>query len=162
MVRLTNSFSFILRTVAPYNFEMTVRKPAGWDLFTPAEIYKNNTITTALYIDDLLAGLEIKAKGTVDSTRIQVTAYSKDRLTPSQKLNLKQIVSSKLGVNDDLGEFHTVAKKDKILRHAVEDLYGMHDTQSSSLFGVAILAICLQMAPLKRSNQMMDCILRKY
>jgi hypothetical protein len=33
MVRLPESFSFLLLPRAPYNFELTVKKPAGWDLF---------------------------------------------------------------------------------------------------------------------------------
>ena len=48
--------------------------------------------------------------------------------------------------------------KDEILKHVVESLYGMHDTQGVSLFNSVILAICLQMARLKRSNEMMEAI----
>jgi N-glycosylase/DNA lyase len=51
---------------------------------------------------------------------------------------------------------------DGILKHVVEDLYGMHDTQGVSLFNSVILSICLQMARLKRSYEMMEAIDRKY
>ncbi|MGH9917388.1 MAG: hypothetical protein ACRD6W_00735, partial [Nitrososphaerales archaeon] len=57
-----------------------------------------------------------------------------------------------------LKEFYDFARKDGILRHVVESLYGMHDTQGVSLFNSVILAICLQMARLKRSMEMMEAI----
>jgi 3-methyladenine DNA glycosylase/8-oxoguanine DNA glycosylase len=162
LVKLENSFSFTLQPKPPYNFQLTVRKPAGWDLFTPDEIYGDHDLWTALYIENLLIGLKLKSKGTTNSPKISVIAYSKKSLTAHQKLAVKQTVSLKLSVDDALNEFYALAKDDKILKYTVEDLYGMHDTQSSSLFGAAILSICLQMAPLKRSHRMMDCIWKRY
>jgi len=67
-----------------------------------------------------------------------------------------------LGVNDDLAPFYAFARDDPILKHAVEDLYGMHDTFSHSLFARATLAILLQMTSIKRSNQMMNCVITRY
>ena len=57
---------------------------------------------------------------------------------------------------------HLLEDKDVILKHVVENLYGMHDTQAASLFNSVILSICLQMARLKRSFEMMEAIDRKY
>lgn len=162
MVKLANAFSFTLEPKSPYDFELTVRKPAGWSLFTTTEIYSKHTLWTALYIRDLLVGLRLKYRGGGRSPKILVTAYLKQRPTSNDKTVLKQTVATKLGVGDDLSEFYAVARNDRILRYTVQDLCGMHDTQNGALFDAAILAICLQMAPLKRSNQMMNCIIRKY
>lgn len=53
--------------------------------------------------------------------------------------------------------------KDPILKLVVADLFGMHSTSSGdTIFPDAILAILLQMAPLKRSNEMMNCVIKKY
>lgn len=38
----------------------------------------------------------------------------------------------------------------------------MHDTDPGTLFADATLAILLQMAPLKRSEEMMECVIRSY
>ena len=68
-----------------------------------------------------------------------------------------------IGADDDLREFYALAKEDSILKYVVDDLYGMHSTSSGdNVFPDAILAILLQMAPLKRSNEMMNCMIRKY
>jgi hypothetical protein len=63
-----------------------------------------------------------------------------------EKQLIRGKLTSKLGVDDDLSEFYEIARRDGILKHVLEDLYGMHDTQSASLFGAAILAIWCWMA----------------
>jgi 3-methyladenine DNA glycosylase/8-oxoguanine DNA glycosylase len=140
---------------------LTIRKPSGWDLFTPFEIYENETLWTALHIGDTLVGLKLRSAGVINSPEISVVAFL--AVEPGQKEEtIKNVLAEKLGVNDDLNEFYMFARKDSILKHTVEDLYGMHDTLGGSLFDSAILAICLQMAPLKRSEQMMDCVVARY
>lgn len=67
-----------------------------------------------------------------------------------------------LGLRQDLREFYAFAGGDPILKHVIEDLYGMHDTHAFSLFNSVILSVCLQMARLARSNEMMEAINGRY
>ncbi len=159
MVRLVKNFSFILQPRSPYSFELTIKKPAGWDLFTPSEVYEDGTMWTALHVEGTLVGLRLRSAGRTDAPRVSVTAFLADE--PGEK-TIKDVLSEKLGVNDDLSEFYRFAGRDPILKHTVEDLYGMHDTLGGSVFDIAILAICLQLAPLKRSEQMIDCLVGRY
>lgn len=161
MVRLEKNFSFVLSPKAPYSFELTAKKPAGWNLFTPFEVFEGGTLWTALHIDGTLVGLKLKSAEETDSPRISVTVFLA-REPDDKKETIKRILAEKLGVNDELSQFYEFARSDPILKHAVEDLYGMHDTLGGSVFDVAILTICLQMAPLKRSEQMMDCLVSGY
>jgi DNA-3-methyladenine glycosylase II len=78
------------------------------------------------------------------------------------KETVKERLNDLLGVNDDLTPFYTFARNDPILKHVIGDLYGMHDTFSSSVFARATLAILLQMTNIKRSNQMMNCMITRY
>ena len=55
-----------------------------------------------------------------------------------------------------------MSQKDGVLRDVVKDLYGMHTVGWPELFPALILAVTLQMAPMKRSNQMMDLLIAKY
>ena len=162
MARLDNHFAFVLQPKAPYNFELTMKKPAGWDLFTPFEVYEGGSMWTALHIGRRLVGLKMKSGGKTDSPGISATAFLHDEPTGTVEETIKGVLEEKLGVDDDLNEFYSFAQRDPILKHTIEDLYGMHDTIGGSVFDLATLAICLQMAPLKRSNQMMDCLVRNY
>ena len=67
-----------------------------------------------------------------------------------------------LKTEEDLTDFYKLSQKDPILQSVVNDLYGMHTVGWPELFPALILAVTLQMAPMKRSNQMMDLLTAKY
>jgi 3-methyladenine DNA glycosylase/8-oxoguanine DNA glycosylase len=48
------------------------------------------------------------------------------------------------------------------VKELTKDLYGMRDTNRPDLFPMLTLAITLQMAPMKRSNQMMGLLIKEY
>ena len=91
-----------------------------------------------------------------------VDVHSASELSAEAKERLGSILAVCLGAEQDLREFYAFASNDSILRHVVESLYGMHDTQAATLFNSVILSICLQMARLKRSLEMMDALNRNY
>lgn len=162
MAKLNHRFGFYLRPVFPYNFELTVQKPAGWPLFTPFEIYENGILWTALHIEGMLTGLKLRSAGNTRKPLIKAEVFLKDVLSPIQREVVKKVLASKLTIDEDLSEFYRIAKKDPILKKTIDDLYGMHDTDPGSLFSEALLAILLQMAPLKRSEEMMQCMIRSF
>lgn len=45
---LSYSAAFRLRAIPPYDFLLTVHKPAGWSLLTPFEIFKDDTLWTVM------------------------------------------------------------------------------------------------------------------
>jgi N-glycosylase/DNA lyase len=161
-LKLEKSFSFYTNPIPPYDFRLTVRKPAGWNLFNSSEIYDKDTLWSAARIRGRLAGLKIRSLGTVERPRLLTTVYTKHARSSQERVDFRNALEVLLDANGDLRGFYSFAKKDPILVHAVKDLYGMHDTQPASLFNSVVLSICLQMARLERSNQMMAAIDRSY
>jgi N-glycosylase/DNA lyase len=161
-LKLTRKTSLELEPIPPYSFRLTVMKPGGWELFTPNEIYEGDTLWTGIRFHGRPIGLKIQSAGTVESPRVLVGVYAGTGVSRKDMEALGGVLSVCLGVGQDLNEFYSFAKKDAILKHVVEDLYGMHDTQAASLFNSVILSVCLQMARLKRSNEMMAAIDKKY
>ena len=161
-MKLERSFSFYTRPIPPYDFKLTVRKPAGWDLFNSSETYEDGTLWSAARIRGRLAGLKIRSLGTVERPKLKTTVFTKVALPARERASFKRALEVLLDAGGDLGEFYAFARKDPILAHAVKDLYGMHDTQPASLFNSVMLSICLQMARLERSNQMMGAIDQRY
>ncbi len=163
MVKLNYSSDFEIKPIPPYNFHLTVRKPAGWSLFTPLEIYDEETLWTSLYLDRRLIGLKLDSKGTTRNPRIIVRMFLKSKLENGRLDKIEKSLIHCLGADDDLREFYALAQKDSILKYVISDLDGMHSTlMGDNVFPDAVLAILLQMAPLKRSNEMMDCVIRNY
>lgn len=162
MTKLTNKCTLYLEPKSPYSFDLTMHKPAGWNLFTPFEVYEKKVLWTALHVDGVLLGLKLSSSGTTARPKIQVRVFSRNKLPRIRKESIRQALVLKLAADEDLSGFYRLAKKDRILKHTLEDLYGMHDTDFSHLFAAGILAVCLQMAPLQRSEQMMKCIIDRY
>src|SRR2546426_8486080 len=105
LVRLEKKFSFVLSPKAPYNFELTAKKPAGWDLFTPFEVFEKGTMWTALHIDGTLVGLKLRSPGATGSSRILATVFLA-REPDNKEVTIKGILAEKLGINDDLSQFY--------------------------------------------------------
>lgn len=161
-MRLPYLFSYLAKPVSPYSFQLTVKKPAGWSLFTPFEIYEKETLWSALHLNDELVGIKLQSLGQTNHPLIKVNVFTKTHTPPALRRIIQENLNDLIGVNDDLTPFYTLARKDPILKHVTEDLYGMHDTFSNSLFARATLAILLQMTSIKRSNQMMNRVITRY
>ncbi len=162
MVKLLNSFDFVMEPIPPFSFRLTVRKPAGWDLFTPFEIYERRTLWTATHIRGHLAGIRLTSRGTTKRPRIAATIFLESRPATEELDEIKKSLAHGLGADGGLTEFYELARQDSILKHVIEDLYGMHSTGPDTIFPEAALAILLQMAPLKRSDEMMSCFISRY
>jgi 3-methyladenine DNA glycosylase/8-oxoguanine DNA glycosylase len=161
-MKLSLRTQFELEPAPPFDFRLTVRKPAGWDLFTSEEVYENETLWTGIRFEGRPMGLKIQARGALENPRVFVGVYAGREIPKKDAEQLVGVLAVCLGARQDLKDFYRFALKDGILKHVVQDLYGMHDTQGASLFNSVILSICLQMARLKRSREMMDAIDRKY
>src|SRR5208282_3911705 len=161
-MKLPFKFSYQVKPLKPYCFRLTVRKPAGWSLFTPFEVYENETLWSALHLNDELVGVKVRSPGNTDHPLLKVDVFTKKYAAVAFRENVREGLNELLGVNEDLAPFYTVARNDPILKHVIADLYGMHDTFSSSLFARATLAILLQMTGIKRGNQMMNFVITKY
>jgi 3-methyladenine DNA glycosylase/8-oxoguanine DNA glycosylase len=161
-MRLRRRAQFEIVPVPPFNFRLTVRKPAGWDLFTPGEVYDYKTLWTGVRFEERPIGLKIQSLGNVKKPRVLIGAYSADKISSQESESLRRVLAVCLGAEQDLKEFYAFALKDDVLKHVVESLYGMHDTQAASIFNSVVLSICLQMARLKRSMEMIEAIDREY
>ncbi len=157
-MRLKQTTAFDLNIPKPFDFRLTVAKPAGWHWSTPKEIFKNDILWTGLYLGQRPVGLKLSA----DTNKVFVTAFTSTALTGEEVNQLKTIVGKGLGIDEDLAGFYKFADKDPVLAQSEKDLYGLRVGRLDDLFGRVLLAILLQMAPLARSEQMMTDVLEKY
>lgn len=161
-MNLEENYSFKIDAIPPYNFELTIRKPAGWWWSSIDEEFKNDTCWTATRFKGELLGLKLRSTGDTDKPQLHCKIYSQAKMTASAKQLIKHMLKRALKTEEDLTPFYNLSRKDNILRDAVLDLYGMHTVGWPELFPALILAVTLQMAPMKRSNQMMELLTAKY
>jgi len=152
-----------LKAVSPYDFALTVRKPAGWSLLTPFEIFEKGKLWTAIRTTSGdVFGLKLRSAGTVEKPEISCKAYSRQKLRATERIELIKTITWMLNLREDIKQFYDLAEHDPLVRVLVRDLYGMRNTKQPDIFARLILAVTLQMAPITRSNQMMNLLIKEY
>jgi DNA-3-methyladenine glycosylase II len=160
---LTCSTILRLRPVPPYDFALSVHKPAGWPLLTPFEIFEKTVLWTAFRTPSgKVFGLKLKSFGTLEKPEISCETYSRRKLGPSERRELSETIAWTLNLSEDISQFYALAQHDPLVKALVKDLYGMRNTRQPDIFPRLILAVTLQMAPISRSNQMMDLLIKEY
>jgi DNA-3-methyladenine glycosylase II len=149
---------FTLTIPEPFDFALTVAKPAGWPWSTPKEIFGNNTLWTGVRVGDIPVGLVMRAK----KNQVSVMAFTTSPLARKDADNLRDMVLSGLGADEDISGFFQFAMNDPVLNKATADHPGMRIGLLDDIFGSVILAILLQMAPIGRSEQMMEKVLEHF
>lgn len=154
-----------LDAVPPYSFELTMQKPASWYWYNPTEIFSEGTLWTALRLSsgsDL--GLRLESLGSAERPKVLLTVFSRRKLTDDEVDEAIETVSECAGLREDLRGFYAAAENDSILKYAVSDLYGMRREARprSRILNFVILALALQNAPIKRTNQMLRLLITKY
>lgn len=157
-MKLTKRASFVISTRGPFNFKLTVRKPAGWPLFNSDEVLQGETLWTATRMQGMVVGLKMSYR----APKIRVSVYAAGELSRGAAHGLASKLARLMGVDDGIDGFYSMARGDPILKHAVADLYGMRDTQTAYIFNSVVLSICLQMARLDRSMKMLAAIRRRH
>jgi DNA-3-methyladenine glycosylase II len=153
---VTEKFEIVMPE--PFDFSLTVAKPAGWHWSTPGEVFENGILWSGTYVGDRPVGLKMSMAG----KKVAVTVYARSQLTKDETRILQTDITLGLGEDEDLSAFYSFARGDDVLSVVVKDLDGMRVGRLDDLFGRVILAITLQMAPLKRSESMMARLLEEY
>ena len=116
LLRETEQLLFDMPT--PFDFKLTVAKPAGWHWSTPKEVFENGTLWSGIHIKDKPVGIKLSAH----KNSIILNVYSQSPLTTSELENMQSDIMSGLGVDEDLNAFYDFAHSDKILSLVVKDL----------------------------------------
>ncbi|MHB8781798.1 MAG: DNA glycosylase family protein, partial [Candidatus Geothermincolia bacterium] len=156
--RLRQAGQVEVKMPRPFDFDLTVHKPAGWSWSTPGEIYADGTIWAGLHLNGVPVGARLSAKG----AKVNATFFAPAPLGDAELALLTAEVEAGLGKDLDLAAFYDFGWRDAILAKTIEDLHGMRTGSFEDIFGRVILAICLQMAQLRRAMQMMAALLETY
>jgi DNA-3-methyladenine glycosylase II len=143
----------------PFDFTLTVAKPAGWHWSTPREVFEDGTMYAGLYLRGKPVGLKLLSAAAGSVTAVAFAAFEPEK---EQIARLKAELELGLGKNLDLKGFYSFARKDPVLKKVTKDRYGMRIGRLDDIFGRVILAILLQMAQTGRSGRMMESVLQLY
>ena len=99
IIDLPYSTAFKLTAVPPYDFSLTVHKPAGWSLLTPFETFEDGTLWTGTRLNSgKMFGLKLRSAGTVEKPRIFCEVFSREELRAEERKGPSGTVAWMLGL----------------------------------------------------------------
>lgn len=162
---LGQPITFSLTVPDPFDFRLSVRKPAGWSWAAPFEVFEpeKSILRTAIHLQSgRLVGLKLR---NMQGNEVEVTvhlAVGTGELRAEEERDVVERVKLGLGFDEDLAGFYSLGREDTLVAQLCKDLYGMRIGHQQTVFETALFALTLQMAPMKRSTQMMNCLVEKY
>ncbi len=91
----------------PFDFTLTIAKPAGWHWSTPKEVFEGGTLWTGVRIGNIPVGLVMNAT----KNKVRVRAFTGSPLTKPDISELGDLIRTGLGADEDLAGFYRFAEK---------------------------------------------------
>ena len=105
-MHLRHKQAFTLTIPRPFDFALTVAKPAGWPWSTPKEIFENNTLWTGVRVRDIPVGLVMRAK----KNQVLVRTFTTSPLARKDADELRDMVLTGLGADENISGFYQFAR----------------------------------------------------
>jgi N-glycosylase/DNA lyase len=149
-----------LNAVPPFNFDCTVFVPHYFP--TPDFEWKPCVMWQTLNLNGRLFGLKMVGEGTIDDPKIDLTIYSKSRVSQQKTEETVKELEWRYGLREDICGFIKEFEHDKFLEPTFKRLRGMRNNCANSLYELLIISIVLQNATVRRTVQMMNNLFNSY
>lgn len=162
MISLNKKTNFILVPTPPFHFNGTFYKPSHFPNKLKLEDWQPGKYWQPLRIGEKLYAFKAENKGILGKPEIKVTLYSPNKITNEEKESLKKEVIWRFELNVDLKDFNKLARKEKRFYPVFKKWLGMRNTSEYTLYELLIIAIVLQNATVRRSQQMLDALIERF
>jgi DNA-3-methyladenine glycosylase II len=150
-----------LKPVAPFDFSKSMEFLSDFSPMQNEQEVKSGTFTKAVQITGKTIAFEVFDRGTVESPKLEFTAYSETKFTDDVKELVADRISFFLSLQDNLKEFYEIAQKDQCIQPAIKQFYGHKQVKFLTPFEIACWAILAQRIPMKVARKMKENIVKK-
>ena len=154
LLYLRKKEKFFVFPKPPFHFDATLHKPSHFPS-SDNEWEKGSYWIAMRWLNERL-GLKLENKGTVAKPKIQLTVYSKKKLSKNFLERIKQEIGWRFNFDSDLSEFSRKFKNDKVLGVILKKWKGMRPVAANSLYESISIYVVLQNATVRRSAQMLE------
>ena len=158
---LSHKRNLFIMPTSPFNFDGTFHKPSHFPNNLKLDDWVPGKYWQVLRLNKKLYGLKIEDNGTA-KPKLKISIYSEKNLDDTKLEALKQEIIWRFELNANLNEFNELAKKDKRFYPVFKKWSGMRNSSQHNLYELLTIAIVLQNATVRRSQQMLDTLLGKY
>ncbi len=161
-MKLSYKKTFFLHPKPPFHFDGTFHKPSHFpnklkmNEWEPGRYWQTFRVGKELFV------LQAENKGTRARPKIKITLYSSQPLSKKEAEKIKKEINWRFELETDLSEFVKLAKGDKKFYPVFKKWLGMRAAAPNTLYELLIIAIVLQNATVRRSQQMLDALLKKF
>jgi len=145
---------------APFNFDATLYNPSHFPS-ADNEWQPGARWQTMLWQRQRL-GLKFENRGTVDSPKVKLSIWSKEKLDRQFVKGLTDEITYRYNLQLDLTDFNRRFEDDPQMGPIIDRWRGMRPLNYSSLYEYLIIAIVLQNATVRRTVQMMQTLYERY
>lgn len=161
-MRFNHKYTFLLYPKPPFHFDGTFHKPSHFPNKLKLDDWENGKYWQSLRLGKKPYGLKIENAGTVAKPKLKVSVYSKESFGKNETIKLKEEITWRFELDANLKEFNELAKNDKRFHPVFKKWTGMRNASQYSLYELLIIAIVLQNATIRRSQQMLDMLIGKF
>ncbi len=161
-MKLNQSKNFTLTPKPPFHFDGTFHKPSHFPNNLKLDDWESGKYWQSLRIGKHIFGLKIINAGTTVRPKLSVSIFYKGNLSPAELERIKKEISWRFELDRDFREFNSLAKKDKRFYPVFKKWMGMRNLSQYTLYELLIIAVVLQNATVRRSQQMLDALIGKY
>lgn len=161
-MKLNKSEVFLLYPKPPFHFDGTFYKPSHFPNKLKLDDWESSKYWQSLRIDKKLYGLKIENAGTIVKPKLKVSVYSNKKFVEEELEKIKEEIIWRFELNVDLKEFNDLARKDKRFSPIFKKWMGMRNVSQYTLYELLIIAIVLQNATVRRSQQMLDALIGRF
>jgi DNA-3-methyladenine glycosylase II len=150
-----------LKPVAPFDFSKSMEFLSDFSPMQNEQEVKSGTFTKAVQITGKTIAFEVFDRGTVESPKLEFTAYSETKFTDEVKDLVTDRISFFLSLQDNLKEFYEIAQKDQCIQPAIKQFYGHKQVKFLTPFEIACWAILAQRITMNVARKMKENIVKK-
>lgn len=159
---LKNKKEFFVSPIPPFHFDGTVHKPSHFPNNLKLCDWELGKYWQSLRFNQNLYGLKLEKAGTAAKPKLKVSIYFSHKLAEDELEKIKQEIIWRFELGIDLKEFNNQGKSDKRFREVFKRWAGMRNVSQYTLYELLIIAVVLQNATIRRSQQMLDALIGKF
>jgi DNA-3-methyladenine glycosylase II len=144
---MTFTKTFTMQTLAPFNFDLTAQIFSNGD--PEIRTYTNGVFRQVLKINGALVLIKVSSSGTVEKPELSVTLNSNIALTLKDKQAAEKIVEFIFNLGFDLNSFYQDVKEDPVMHQISQQLYGLKNPTTPTVFESLIDSIVEQQISIK-------------
>jgi DNA-3-methyladenine glycosylase II len=155
------SFEGALKPVAPFDFSKSLEFLSDFTPMQNEQAVRLGTFTKAVQVKGKTVAFEVADKGTIESPKLEFTAYSEAEFTGEVKELVADRISFFLSLQDNLKEFYEIAQKDECIQPAIKKFYGHKQVKFLTPFEIACWAILTQRIHMAVARKMKENVVKK-